>query len=188
MEKNELLTAARNFLSERMDSLKNDVNRCLATKYKVTNPAPFPAILYCFSVIDLLGALYAGDATSNAHTTEQAKNYMIDFMNYPADEVDLLQKVFRHKLVHLSLPHPRIKMKGKYYIWAVCHDNPSIHLQVRPAQKSNEVHFHISIQTLVKDITDSVSGSDGYLNRLEKNENCLQEKFNTAYRLSLIHI
>jgi hypothetical protein len=57
----ELMTFARDFIvRDRLNSLANDVKRCLPQK-KINNeepdPAPFPALMYCFSIIDLLGAL-----------------------------------------------------------------------------------------------------------------------------------
>lgn len=83
-----------------MDSLENDVRHCLQEPY-----APFPALLYRFSTtIDLLGALYAGDATKNAATTRQSADYMQRFMNYTEEQSHLLQSLFRHKIVHLAQP------------------------------------------------------------------------------------
>jgi hypothetical protein len=52
-----LLSFARKFLRQRIMSLNKDVKHCLREPC-----APFPAILYCFSTIDLLGALYQGQA------------------------------------------------------------------------------------------------------------------------------
>ena len=63
---NNTITTARNFLKEKINSLKKDCEQCLFSKH----PAPFPALLYCFSVIDLLGALFSGNAEDSAPTTQ----------------------------------------------------------------------------------------------------------------------
>src|SRR5215467_15211641 len=80
-------------IKDRLASLENDVNRCLPTpssKIEAAGYAPFPALLYCFSVVDLLGSLYAGNARSRK-TTENAERYMEKYMNYPEDKRRLLQ-------------------------------------------------------------------------------------------------
>ena len=52
---NELLRFAKTFLAARVDSLQKDVLHCLQEP-----PAPFPALLYSFATVDLLGALLEG--------------------------------------------------------------------------------------------------------------------------------
>jgi hypothetical protein len=110
-ETNELIQFARKFINNRVDSLEKDVSHCLRKPF-----APFPAILYCFSTIDLLGALYAGQgaekdpATGNkVNTTANSKRYMEKFMNYTEEQRHLLMDIFRHKLVHLAQPKAVIK-------------------------------------------------------------------------------
>ena len=73
-----LLKHAKDFIGRRMSLLKNDVNHCV----KTAPYAPYLALIYCFSNIDLLGALYAGKAGRDANTTQQSKNYMKLFMGY----------------------------------------------------------------------------------------------------------
>jgi hypothetical protein len=66
----ELMEFAKDFfVRDRLDSLEKDVNHCVPyytdedIKNKIKkHSAPFPALMYCFSIIDLLGALYAGNA------------------------------------------------------------------------------------------------------------------------------
>src|SRR3989344_5642747 len=124
---NEIITTARNFLKGKIESLKKDSYQCLFKEH----PAPFPAILYCFSVIDLMGALYEGNAKSDAPVTKQANEYMTGVMIYPQNVSDLLQKVFRHKLVHLAQPNP-VTIYGKNkYLWDFCHESRrNIHLKI----------------------------------------------------------
>jgi hypothetical protein len=104
----ELMHFADEFIvKDRLDSLENDVRSCLPTppsaKIEAAEYAPFPALMYCFSIVDLLGSLYAGNARSGK-TTENAARYMEKSLNYREDKLRLLQKIYRHKLVHLSQP------------------------------------------------------------------------------------
>ncbi len=193
MELNEVLTSARQLLKERTDSLQNDVKRCLAED-KDAQAAPFPALLYCFSIIDLLGALYGGNAGGD--TTRQARNYMSAIMRCPEDRVFLLQEIFRHKIVHLAQPKPVTRVdhrliarklsknknliKVGLYRWGIEHNKREVHLEIKPAEKQGEWRFWVSIQSLVEDIVDSVFKPNGYLHKLE-NEDDLQDKFQKAY-------
>ena len=212
MELNETLTIARNMLKGRTDSLQNDVKRCVfgADVYTYTQAAPFPALLYCFSTIDLLGALYGGNAEGN--TTKQSRDYMTDIMRYPIEKAFLLQEIFRHKIVHLAQPDPRSsidgslidnKIKGKsksaenlrnylkgkisagLYLWGIEHRDRAKHLVIEPLGKEGQDErlrfcFWVSIWSLVEDIVDSVYKPSGYLHRLE-NEPNLQRNFEIAY-------
>lgn len=111
----ELIQFARTFLRDRTDSLHRDVMICI---HGAT--AAFPAILYCFSTIDLLDALLRGDAKS---TTNSPKTYARRFMHYSEDQCELLWKVFRHKVVHLAQPNPVKLFKTKKTTWKYWHDN-----------------------------------------------------------------
>lgn len=100
-----LLDFAVKFLGERVTSLKRDVQICIKETF------PFPALLYCFATVDLLGSLYKGEATGDtkaygkeAGTTRKARKYMTGVMKYPEYESTLLQDQFRHKIVHLAQP------------------------------------------------------------------------------------
>jgi hypothetical protein len=75
-----LLEHAKDLIDRRMSSLENDVNHCV----KTAPYAPYPALIYCFSTVDLLGALYAGKTGRDANTTQQSKNYMRLFMSCKA--------------------------------------------------------------------------------------------------------
>jgi len=98
----ELLDFANKLLDERLGSLQKDVEIC------INKTLPFPALLYCFATIDLLGSLYVGDATGDTKaygkqvgTTVKARKYMVEIMKYCEYESKLLQDQFRHKIVHL---------------------------------------------------------------------------------------
>jgi len=182
----ELIQFARTFLHERTDSLQRDVLVCT---HEAT--AAFPAILYCFSTIDLLGALLGGDAKSSSGVTDRAKAYARRFMHYSAEQCDLLWGIFRHKIVHLAQPSPVKLFKGKKTTWRYWHDDGGHHLKlvplVPPVQEARtsglsfeaEQRFEISIRHLVADVVDSVHAPGGYLHTLASDTD-LQGKFTTA--------
>jgi hypothetical protein len=101
----ELMEFAEKFvINDRIASLENDVERCIPDdKKEAAANAPFPALMYCFSILDLLGSLYAGNARSG-NTTGNSARYMEDYLNYPRDKLRLLQKIYRHKIIHSSQP------------------------------------------------------------------------------------
>ena len=171
-------------LKERLGSLENDVNRylseILADMPEHTQPAPFPALLYCFSTVELLGALLAGDASDHALTSPQTKEYMTRFMGYTKQQADLLVHLFRHKLAHLAQPAPFIEMDGKHISWHVHHSNPEKHLTLERLAESQEVIltptvfiyfdyiFHLGIIEFLSDIHESVYKSNGYRDSLNR--------------------
>ena len=65
-----LMQFAEDFLvKDRLRTLEYDVNRCLA--YDHSGYSPLPALMYCFSMVDLLGALYAGNAKEETRLSTQ---------------------------------------------------------------------------------------------------------------------
>lgn len=191
-ERNELIQFAGKTIRSRVNSLENDVKRCLDLNLPY-GAAPFPALLYCFSVIDFLGSLLAGNATKSAHTTKQAQQYMQRFMNYTEDQTKLLQDVFRHKLVHLSQPNPAMKSQSRLISWQEWHDNRSKHLVIEQLKEKQQKTvtsslgveydhiFHVGIYNLVEDIKLSVEKPGGYLHELEASAD-LQDKFEKAIK------
>jgi hypothetical protein len=186
-DNNELIQFARTFLRDRTESLQRDA---LACTHGAT--AAFPAILYCFSTVDLLGALLGGDAKSSKGMTDRAKAYARRFMHYSEDQCSLLWDVFRHKIVHLAQPNPVVKdSKGKKTTWGYWHDDlahhlklvslvPPIHEMVTSGLSIDAEHrFEFSIHHLVLDIDDSVHAPGGYLHTLASDKG-LQDNFTTA--------
>lgn len=188
--KKDLLDFARKFLDERLCSLEKDVRLC------VQNECAFPALLYCFATMDLLGALYEGDATGNVRTTKKAKEYMLQMMCYSGYEIDLLQKIFRHKTVHLAQPKAVIfdNKNNRTIGWR--YEDPfqgrhmtlvklpqSTELTILTPQKMTCDHlFVISILKFMEDIKSSVNRKpDGYLNLLEQVD-IRQNKFGNAIK------
>lgn len=166
-------------MKERIDSLQKDVMHCLQRPY-----APFPAILYCVSTIDLLGTLCYGDG--------HARTYMHSFMGYTEDQSKLIVQIFRHKIVHLAQPQPIFLFKGKVVTWQYVHENTPNHLILQDLPggskiwiKSDwavDVHqvFTIGITQLMEDIRDSVLRHGGYLDQLDINYDSFLDKFKIA--------
>jgi len=76
--------AQKFIVEDRLASLKNDVNQCLPPyghKAELAGYALTPALMYCFSTIDLLGSLYYGNARSQ-NTSENSRNYMQKLMDF----------------------------------------------------------------------------------------------------------
>jgi hypothetical protein len=185
----DLLEHAKDFIDRKMSSLKNDVSR-----YVKTEPyTQYPALIYCFCNIDLLGALYAGKAGKNVNTTQQSKNYMKRFMGYTELQSTLLQCIFRHKLSQLAEPLLSvIEYKSRRIVWKYNHYNVVNHLIFVPTTTTNnniqitpnwsiefDEIFEISILGLTEDIVKSVYKDGGYLQMLEK-DNSLQSHFEEA--------
>jgi hypothetical protein len=186
VEQRELIKFANDFIKERIESLDKDVRHCLQEPF-----APFPALLYCFSTIDLLGALCAGDATRNASTTRQSADYMQRFMNYTEEQSRLLQGLFRHKIVHLAQPKAVIEDNSRLISWRYWHESQEHHLKLVKLPQGSKVQvtssrdikcdyeFNISILHLTNDIRNSVESPNGYLASLQKMPD-LQDRFEKA--------
>ena len=174
------------FTADRLAALEKDVNHCLVQPF-----APIPAIAYCFSTIDLLGALYRGNATKNAPTTQQSHDYMTHFMKYTNQEADLLQRIFRHKVIHLATPKSVVDYDSKRIGWMYHHHSRADHLKLTqfPATQTLQVvgalsvnydwQFSVSIKDLQIDIENSVVGTNGYLDELQRDAT-LQRNFEKA--------
>ncbi len=184
----ELKRFAINFIRTRLESMKKDVDHCLSGKL-----APFPAVLYCLSTLDLLGALYSGQAKKrdpvthkSVDTKTNSKKYMIELMNYTEEQATLIIEIFRHKLVHLAQPNPVFSYNGRTISWVYYHANPEKHLLLEdfPPGTAFIVKsdwkitvnqcFNISISQLVQDIVNSVENHGGLLDKLENDSIVVQ--------------
>lgn len=182
-----LLQFANKIISDKTNSMKNDVSLCLkGNDSEKLQPAPFAALLICFSVMDFLAALYRGNAKTDSPTTEQTKEFMRDFLSYTKDQRNLILLLYRHKLVHISQPGVIVVYKGETFSWRIYHDNKNEHLNVKVENKDINPApcvrlrikniLSISILQLMRDV---VVASNEYLDKLEK-ENSLQERFDAA--------
>lgn len=191
--------AYRFIIEERLPSLQKDVNVCL------NEDCAFPALLYCFSTIDLLGALYTGFAAESSKTRGNFKEYMCKFMKngsqrshekYSDEHADLVQEIFRHKIVHLAQPRLVINKNGRSIGWRYEYPETLNHLKLECIGKSRQVTriltpyaicydhiFTISITQFMFDIVDSVlRDPDGYLAKLNSNYKSTQTKFDNAIK------
>src|SRR5262245_4061063 len=101
----DLLALAATIVGGYVNRLRDDVRHCIET----APGAPFPALLFALATVDALGALAAGRADRDAPTTTNAAAYLYWFMGYTAEEVRLVQQLFRHKLTHLAEPRPILR-------------------------------------------------------------------------------
>jgi hypothetical protein len=188
--------AYRFIIEERLTSLQKDVKACLESD------CAFPALLYCFSAIDLLGALNSGYAMESSKTKENFKGYVTRFMRngstvsrerYSTLQVDLLQGIFRHKIVHLAQPKLVVKKDSMLIAWRYEYPNTSNHLALERIGYEKKVRhiltpknlfydhvFVISITQLMYDIIDSVIRPNGYYSKLQSNYKGLQDNFDQA--------
>jgi|SRR5918992_2944728 hypothetical protein len=113
--------------------------------------------------------------------------------NYNSDQIDLLQGIFRHKIVHLAQPKVVIKNKDRYIAWRYEYPDVSNHLKIERRQRTQIKNlitpqilyydhiFIVSITKLLLDIIDSVIRQpDGYLNKLINNYKSLQSNFDKS--------
>ena len=87
--------------------------------------------MYCFSIIDLLGALYVGKC-KDGKTTDNSAKYMEKYLNHPKDKAQLLQRIYRHKIIHLSQPKPTVLYNKQIIAWRHAENEPSKHLAIDP--------------------------------------------------------
>lgn len=180
--KENILIQARDIVIPRVESLSKDVKYCvLQNEGQEGWPAPLPALLYCFATIDLLAALYDGNAESFGTISKRAKSYMTHVMNYSEDVATLLQEVFRHKIVHLAQLQPKVTLDQKVYTWRYYHCDRAQHLTVVELDKAAFLYeFRVSIWSLAEDIANSVTAPGGYLDRLNQRES-LRKNFEIAH-------
>lgn len=178
---------AGRILREKINSLVNDINKCLSpSKNEKLQPAVFSALLSCFSTLDFLAALYAGNASTNASTSRQLEDFIKEYFNYSVKKRELLIKIYRHKLVHLFQPGHLVEYKNKSYSWRIYNNNKKMHIII---SRKNElinpapsvrlvVHyiFSISIITFMQEI---ISAAEKYYKKLLMEE-LLQKNFDKA--------
>jgi hypothetical protein len=185
-------------IGERLPSLQKDIRACLREN------CAFPTLLYCFSTIDLMGALYTGYATEGSKTKSNFKEYVCRFMKngsqnagyerYRGEHADLLLDIFRHKIVHLAQPRLVINTKNRLMAWRYEHPETLNHLKIENIGKKRQVTdiltpydifydnvFVVSITQLSYDIVNSVLRSpDGYFARLKSGHKNMQMNFDNA--------
>lgn len=171
----------KDLLTERIESLQNEVRHCIHRDAKTQDvQAPFSALLYCFSTIDLLGSLYTGKFDERKDT-ENAKIYMREIMFYSDFQIVLLQHIFRHKLVHAAEPKWLYEYNDEFYSWSCYPNYRAKHLELVVLDKEARANnFSISIWSLVEDIVNSVYKNNGYLDKILGKEGRLFNNFSKA--------
>ena len=92
-------------------------------------------------------------------------------MFYSDLQIILLQKIFRHKLVHAAEPKWLCKNKDEIYTWSCYPNYREKHLKCTVLDKEAHANnFSISIWSLVEDIVNSVQKDGGYLNKFLKED------------------
>jgi hypothetical protein len=178
------------------ESLDNDLNVYLQYSYNRTKSdgltnAYAPALQYCFSVIEFLPSLYAGEAWRR-NTSRNFRSYMRKFMKeYSEENVKLLQNMFRHKLAHISMPKAATKLEnGKIISWKLHDPDPENHLTIDYSEEDKDRKipignigticydgkFIVNIMKLKNDIKDSYVRENGYREMLAKCDH-LQRNF-----------
>ena len=112
---------------------------------------------------------------------------MEDYLKYPRDKLRLLQKIYRHKIVHLSQPKFAMLYNKKIIAWKHDERIPARNLTIE--HKPGDAHilgsyrkircdaeYIVSIKALKDDIKSSATR---YLADLKNNAD-LQSKFVTA--------
>jgi hypothetical protein len=111
---------------------------------------------------------------------------------YSKYEAELLQDLFRHKIVHLAQPKLVISKKPRKIGWTYAQGDSSDHLKITytgtqknallaPYDLYYDHVFIISINRLMYDIVDSVTRSpDGYLPKLKKGHKNMLTNFANA--------
>ena len=111
-------------------------------------------------------------------------------MIYDPEDAKILLDLFRHKLVHLAQPNSTIQSGPDRIIWRYHHYNIQPHLKKLVLHSGSVVevssdwtvrvtHNQYHYYGLIKEIKDSTTRHNGYLDMLEKIQH-LQDKYEMA--------
>jgi len=172
-------------IENKMKSLRSDYTICLNGNEK--EKAMYPIILYCFSIIDILGTYYTGNACREANT-ENLEKFLEKYLKYKPHEIKIITELFRHKIVHLSSAKPRYRRdNGKYITWKItwngCCNRKIVNKSGNITDDFGKIYkidqiFTFSIQSLIKEIEEA---SHRYLSDLKKDPQ-LQAQFYQAHQ------
>ena len=174
-------------INDKTNNLKFDVNRCMK-KDSNNYHSPLSALLYCFSMIDFFGSLYAGQGNRNSQTVRNARNWLLDMMNYSNDSTTIIWRAFRHKTSHISMPQTVFEYDHKLISWELSPKDGSNHLQIIPF--NGDIHigntrqmlhfdykFVIHIETFSEEI---IASMETYLIKLKQKNPKLLDNFRKA--------
>lgn len=137
------------------------------------------------------------------NTTKISAEYMAKFMKnnvvpYSEYQTRLLQKIYRHKVVHITQPGPLIEIGINKITWRYDDEDLTKHLRAETAPNPQPITafltpyqmyynqiFVISILKLARDVKDSINRpNDGYWHMLSNNSvvegRTLQDNFRNA--------
>jgi hypothetical protein len=190
----ELVTFARAFFRDRVESFRKDVAICM-TRDARGHHAYFPALITCIAFADLLSGLYAGDFRH--HGLKELKRYAGKFMKteYTSDarRLDILYEFLRHKIAHLAYPYPVFDTATKQktfqgqprrrVTWTVyaTRRRPAIAVvdflkpqfllkTTKPWPVSYNCRIKVSVRSFQIDVVRSIYGSSGYLRHLDSDQ------------------
>ncbi len=154
------------FLRETCNSLLKDVRHSVLYEYSSPDwPTPIPALLYCFSVVNLLSSFCSG---SLSPSSEVIYAYFEEFLHYDATQIELLEYIYKYKLFHPNQSRFLFHKYGMDFYWEWVDNDRSRHLRTQDHLGSGPMvkWFTISILSFAEDIEASVFQKDNYLHEL----------------------
>jgi hypothetical protein len=129
----EVAEFARRFLDEHLERFSKDIAICLRPDETRSHAhAYFPALITCIAFAEFLSGLHAGNLDGGL---KNLKDYVSDFMDttiYDADRLEILYKMFRHKVAHLALPYAVFDTGTKRITWTVEESGPNPAIEIVP--------------------------------------------------------
>jgi hypothetical protein len=195
--KEELLTFARKFFDNRVETFRKDIAICLTPNERGQH-AYFPALIICIAFAELLSGLYAG--TLRDQKLVQLQEYAKEFMKpeYTSDRrrLELLWVCLRHKVAHLAYPYAVFDTHSEPK--TILHGQPrrrvtwSIHETEQktptPWLVSYDCRIEVSVRSLAIDIVWSI---ERYLQGLQSNpktrenfDQCMEDYFPRDFPLN----
>jgi hypothetical protein len=101
-----LLTFARKFFANRIETFRKDIAVCLTSNERGQH-AYFPALIICIAFADLLSGLYAGTLYDQGlkELEKYAKKFMKPEFTSDARRLQMFYECLRHKVAHLAYPY-----------------------------------------------------------------------------------
>jgi hypothetical protein len=182
---NELVEYARWFLRDRVRAFRKDLAICM-TANKKREHAYFPALITCIAFADLLSGLYAGKL--DYPKLPDLKAYIEKFFRKKANyvNVDILYKMFRHKIAHIAYPYlvfdtaKKLPPPPRRIVWTVGiyvgkkpielieYATPRTILRTKTAWPVPYTsRMKVSLTAFRNDIINSIYGPSGYLQHLQ---------------------
>jgi hypothetical protein len=175
--------AVRQMFEQRLDSLDNDTKRCF-TPINDIQAAPFPAVLYAFSVVDYFSSCWKGwndpifgRKKKRRNQTRRLVSFLVRFLPYGKRESQVAVSVWRHKLMHTGEPRLlRNEKKTEKYGWEINEESPD-HMRLVPVTGGSATHkLVLNPCALGRDLREAIFGVGRYWDQLEASA-LLQARF-----------